>query len=180
MIPLTVPEIRRLLRALQEPPARFGFRLAWSVWRRRHQAVAQRGHRARRAQRHTATLDAASSSGGVRLLGSAPPLPLPSPGLSEAEWQRILPLLPPQTPRVGRPAHPHRPLVETMIWVERTGASWRQIPPHHGPWQRVYNRYRLWRASGLWARISAAVAPVPDARDGPTLLPTLYAQENVA
>jgi len=38
LIPLTVPEARRLLLALGEPPECFGFRLAWSSFRRRHQA----------------------------------------------------------------------------------------------------------------------------------------------
>jgi transposase len=79
--------------------------------------------------------------------------------LSEADWQRILPLLPVRKPGPGRPAHPHRPLVAAMVWVERTGASWRQVPAPVGPWHRVYNRYRLWRRSGLWARIVAALDP---------------------
>ena len=38
LIPLTVPEVRRLLLALAEPLEQFSFRLAWSRWRRRHQA----------------------------------------------------------------------------------------------------------------------------------------------
>src|SRR5207249_3086425 len=42
LIPLTVPEVRRLLLALDEPPDRFGFRLLWATWRRHHQADAQR------------------------------------------------------------------------------------------------------------------------------------------
>jgi hypothetical protein len=45
LIPLTVPEVRRLLWRLvwraALPPA---FVLAWSVWRRRHQAQARRSH----------------------------------------------------------------------------------------------------------------------------------------
>jgi transposase len=79
--------------------------------------------------------------------------------LSAEEWARILPLLPPEKPPRGRPAHAHRPLVTAMVWVERTGASWRQVPAHVGPWHRVYNRYRLWRRSGLWTRIVAALDP---------------------
>ena len=49
LIPLTVPEVRRLLwgvvwRAF--PPVEL--MLAWSIWRRRHQAVAKRCHYRRR------------------------------------------------------------------------------------------------------------------------------------
>jgi hypothetical protein len=176
MIPLTVPELRRLLLALAEPRERFAFRLAWSRWRRRHQAVAQRGHRARRARRElSAPSPAAGTQAVVTLLR-----PPPAVALSEAEWQRIVPLLPPEKPRRGRPAHAHRPLVAAMLWVERTGASWRQIPAEVGPWQRVHNRYRLWRASGLWARILAAVEPPPASGATGPYLATALPQADVA
>jgi hypothetical protein len=49
LLPLTVPEIRRLLVALVwTTPIQPGFVLAWSRWRRRHQARAQRAHYQRR------------------------------------------------------------------------------------------------------------------------------------
>jgi hypothetical protein len=45
LLPLTVPEVRRLLVALVwTAPVRPGFVLAWSRWRRRHQARARRAH----------------------------------------------------------------------------------------------------------------------------------------
>jgi hypothetical protein len=50
LIPLTVPEVRRLLWRLAwatAPPATHV--LAWSTWRRRHQARARRCHYARRS-----------------------------------------------------------------------------------------------------------------------------------
>ena len=52
LIPLTVPEVRRLLwrlvwRTLPSPEAV----LAWSRWRRRHQAQARRCHYQRRLAR---------------------------------------------------------------------------------------------------------------------------------
>ena len=40
-----------------------------------------------------------------------------------------------------------------MLWVERTGGSWRALPSHFGPWHGVYARYQRWRKAGLWARI---------------------------
>jgi len=52
LIALTVPEVRRLLLLLAAPEdAEREHHLRWSLWRRRHQAVARRGHRARRAHR---------------------------------------------------------------------------------------------------------------------------------
>lgn len=54
LIPLTVPEVRRLLwrvaLARTEPPERV---LGWSRWRRRHQARAKRCHYRRRSERRS-------------------------------------------------------------------------------------------------------------------------------
>jgi hypothetical protein len=49
LLPLTVPEVRRLLRGLvwrSAPPE--GQLFSWSWWRRRHQARAKRSHYRRR------------------------------------------------------------------------------------------------------------------------------------
>jgi hypothetical protein len=52
LLPLTVPEVRRLLRTIMCPTeAERGQRLAWSYWRRRHQARAKRCHYRRRLAR---------------------------------------------------------------------------------------------------------------------------------
>jgi hypothetical protein len=49
LLPLTVPEVRRLLRLVLSPPEPVYRRaLAWSLWRRRHQARAKRCHYRRR------------------------------------------------------------------------------------------------------------------------------------
>lgn len=58
LVPLTVPEIRRLLaalgRAITQPPDAVEQVLAWSSWRRRHQAIAMRCHYARHLARYAA------------------------------------------------------------------------------------------------------------------------------
>jgi hypothetical protein len=56
LLPLTVPEVRRLLRIACQArnEAERGFRLAWSQWRRRHQARARRSHDLRRQAAHAA------------------------------------------------------------------------------------------------------------------------------
>ena len=49
MVPLSVPEIRRLFYYLVESsPLSTRFRLAWSFFRRIHQAIARRCHYKRR------------------------------------------------------------------------------------------------------------------------------------
>jgi transposase len=78
--------------------------------------------------------------------------------LTEVEWRCIQPLLPPQKPKTGRPAHDHRTIVNGILWVHRTGAPWRQLPERYGAWSTVASRYRRWRQSGVWARVVAALA----------------------
>lgn len=147
-----------MLLALAEPPDRFAFRLRWSRFRRRHQAVAKRCHAARRAHR---------SSGD----GGGPPvrtLPAGVLELTEERWRRVCPLLPPQRPPTGRPNTDHRTVLGGMLWVMGTGGAWRDLPDRFGPWQTVHSRYRRWRQAGLWQRILAALEQ-EDAATGPQL-----------
>jgi hypothetical protein len=57
LVPLSVPEIRRLLCLLVwSPPAEPARVLGWSWWRRRHQARARRSHWQRRQRRRKVRL----------------------------------------------------------------------------------------------------------------------------
>lgn len=73
--------------------------------------------------------------------------------LSDEEWAQLEPLLPPQRPATGRPAHDHRTVLNGMIWILRTGAPWRDLPERYGSWKTVYSRFRRWRDTGIWDRI---------------------------
>jgi transposase len=44
-----------------------------------------------------------------------------------------------------------------ILWVVRSGASWRALPSGCGTWETAYKRYRLWCATGLWQRILEAL-----------------------
>jgi hypothetical protein len=127
--------MRRLLLARAEDPDTHAFALGWSRFRRAHQAVAQRCHSARRARErqaaHPATLPAPVRSG------------VPVAGLTDAEWERVQPLLPPQQPVVGRPRHDHRTILGGILWVLRSAAPWRELPARCGHYSTVYKRYRL-------------------------------------
>jgi len=87
-----------------------------------------------------------------------PPLPPLHRALSDAEWERIQPLLPPQKPVIGRPRHDHRTVLNGILAVVGTDLSWREMPEEYGKRDRAYKRYRLWRDQGLWQRIVAALA----------------------
>ena len=48
---------------------------------------------------------------------------------------RLAPLLPPQKPRTGRPSLDHRRFLEAVLWLARTGAPWRDLPPELMNWR---------------------------------------------
>lgn len=62
--------------------------------------------------------------------------------LTDEQWEKIAPLLPPQNPSIGRPAKDHRTMVEAILWIDRTGAPWRDLPEEKlGSWQSVATRF---------------------------------------
>jgi transposase len=83
--------------------------------------------------------------------------------LTRAQWERLAPLLPPEKPAVGKPNHDHRTIINGILWRERTGAPWRDMPERYGPWSTVYSRFRRWRLAGIWDRVFAAVQQEADA-----------------
>jgi Putative transposase of IS4/5 family (DUF4096) len=148
---VTVPEVRRLLRLLTVPVEQQGFHLHWSHWRRAHQAVARRSHSAARARAQPAPCRAAPSA-----LPPCPPARPPWTELNAAGWARVQPLLPPPAAR-GRPPRDARRVLAGVVWIVRTQAAWRQLPPEFGPWRTLYGHYRLWCATGLWPRLLQAL-----------------------
>ena len=77
--------------------------------------------------------------------------------LTDAQWRRLEPYLPPEKPWTGHPNAPHRRIVNGILWILRTGAPWRDLPARYGPVGTVSSRFYRWRASGLWGRILAAL-----------------------
>ena len=155
LIALTVPEVRRLLLLVAAPEdAVRDHHLRWSLWRRRHQAVARRGHRARRAQRPP------PSQPGPATPGPIPVLAVPgTAALSETAWVQIAALVSTAGPRRGHPSGDLRWQLEGMLAVMHSGGPWREVPPAYGPWQTIYARYALWVRTGLWEQIAAVLHP---------------------
>ena len=77
--------------------------------------------------------------------------------LTDDEWERLAPLLPPQRPATGRPALDHRMIVNGILWILRSGAPWRDLPERYGRWATVYQRFRRWQQAGVWQQVLSAV-----------------------
>jgi transposase len=144
------------LLAMAEPDEeKRAFRLGWSAWRRAHQAVAKRCEKASRAAkralfRRESTLEDRTGPHVTTLSPEGAPL-------TDAEWKMVEPLIP-QRPSAGRRYNEHRTVLGGILWVARTGSSWREMPEEEfGKWQTAYRRYELWVKQGLWKRILQAL-----------------------
>lgn len=83
--------------------------------------------------------------------------------LTDEQWRRIQPMLPPEyTGKKERPKKDNRMMVNGMLWMNRSGAQWRQLPKRYGPWQSVYARFAKWRDEGIWEKIFTALSQDAD------------------
>jgi transposase len=82
--------------------------------------------------------------------------------LTDEEWTRLEPLLPPQQPKVGRPGGDLRRIVNGILWIDRTGAPWRDLPERYGPVGTVSSRFYRWRQAGVWDRVLSALQQQAD------------------
>lgn len=140
LIPLTVPEVRRLMLAMSEPEEQRRFRLGWSAYRRAHQAMDGRCKKVSRAAKRVLHGQELSENLG----GPEPTAPPPEGApLTDSEWEILEPLLPPQRTTRGRPYHGHRTVLGGILWVARTRSSWRKMPGEFGKWETAYRRYEL-------------------------------------
>ena len=83
--------------------------------------------------------------------------------LSNDQWQQLEPLLPPQKNWTGKPNLPHRPVVNGILWINRTGAPWRDLPARYGKWETVASRFYRWRKAGIWTEVLQALQQIAEA-----------------
>ncbi|WP_433231960.1 IS5 family transposase [Actinomadura formosensis] len=81
---------------------------------------------------------------------------------SDARWELIEPILTARRDRrragvldIGRPPeHDLRTIMDTILYVDRTGIPWRHPPHDHPPRQTVHGHFRLRRDDEIFPRIS--------------------------
>ena len=85
--------------------------------------------------------------------------------ISDSEWERIKNLLPPENTGEGRPSKPNRLMLNGMLWINKTGAPWRDLPERFGPWETVYSRFRLWSQNDTFNELFKQLSGDADMQD---------------
>ena len=73
--------------------------------------------------------------------------------ISDRTWALLEPHLPGREGVWGGIAKDNRVFINAVVWILRTGAPWRDLPPELGCWHGVYIRLRRWEARGVWQRM---------------------------
>jgi transposase len=77
--------------------------------------------------------------------------------ISDADWDKIKPLLPGQTGQHGGVARDNRLFIDAVLWIGKTGAPWRDLPVRFGDWNATWKRFDRWAKKGIWQRVFEAL-----------------------
>src|SRR3954469_10575286 len=77
--------------------------------------------------------------------------------LTDAQWERIAPLIPPAKPGGRRRSVDVREVVNAIMYFTRTGCQWRNLPHEFPPWGTVHYYHRRWRLDGTWRKVHDAL-----------------------
>jgi putative transposase len=77
--------------------------------------------------------------------------------LTDEQWARIAPSIPPAMPGGRRRTVNVREVVNAILYFVRTGCQWRNLPHDFPPWGTVHYYYRRWRLDGTWQKVHDAL-----------------------
>ena len=80
--------------------------------------------------------------------------------LTEAQWEKLKPLLAPKrrADGRGRPWRDARAVLNGILWILRTGAPWHDLPERYPPYQTCHRRFQHWQRDGTLTRLLHALA----------------------
>lgn len=76
--------------------------------------------------------------------------------LTEAQFERLAPLLPADTR--GKPRVDDRRVISGIVHVLKSGCRWKDTPDTYGPHKTLYNRFVRWTAKGVWIDVFHALS----------------------
>jgi transposase len=76
--------------------------------------------------------------------------------ITDEEWQQVAPLLPELRPRSelrGRPLANTRSVLNGVLWVIYSGATWSAMPRKYPSYQTCHSRFKAWHEAGVLQRV---------------------------
>src|SRR5437016_819494 len=52
--------------------------------------------------------------------------------------------------------------IESIYWMSRTGAQWRELPEYYGQWNSVFQRFNEWSKKNIWNELLEYCVQDPD------------------
>jgi len=75
--------------------------------------------------------------------------------LTTKQWNIIKPLFSGEKRGAHFTKHSKRKLIDAVLYIEKTGCQWRQLPHDYPSWSTVKSFYYRAVANGLWERMRA-------------------------
>lgn len=85
--------------------------------------------------------------------------------LTDDEWERIEPLIPPPKHGGRYRTTNMREVVNAILYVHRAGIPWRMLPHDFPPWKTVYHYFRWWRIESAWSQIDRTLSEASPRRE---------------
>lgn len=72
--------------------------------------------------------------------------------LTDEQWKKLQPLLPELKPgkNGGHPWADNRAVFEGILWILRSGARWKDLPPEYPSPSTCWRRLNKWSEEGVW------------------------------
>ena len=78
--------------------------------------------------------------------------------IRDDQWEKIKDSLPGKKEDSGRTCSDNQLFIKAVMWIARTGAPWRELPPEYGKWSTVHKRFIRCAKEGVWQMIFNTLA----------------------
>ena len=82
--------------------------------------------------------------------------------LTSEKWKWILEFLRSDPGVYVKDESECRKFIEAIVWINRTGAPWRDLPEKFGKSNSVFRRFTRWKRNGVWERMYLHFIQEPD------------------
>jgi putative transposase len=77
--------------------------------------------------------------------------------VTEKQWELVREKLEAPSTRGRKRQIDLRPVLNALLYWDRTGCQWRMIPREFGPWQTVRYYFDKWTKGGTWAELNTVL-----------------------